>query len=434
MSLPIPATIVPPMAPSWQESFASPLAAIGGEIAELIRSDRNREERAVNMIASASYCPISLRQAEGSHLVNKNVSGWPGQRSMANCEDADRIETLAIERAKTLFGAEAVNVQALSSTLANVAVMRAVLRPGDRLLAFGELAGGHVSHGTDRHITSVNLEVKTFGVDADGRLDLGEARRLARSFRPRMIVAGATSYPREIAFAALREIADEVGALLFSDIAHVAGLVVAGLHANPVPFSDVATTSTQKTLCGPRNGAFTFSRSSFAESIDKAIYPGLQGPAPIHLIAARALQLDLVARPAFADLMRSVTANAKALCDGLRERDITLYTGGTDTHMVVAEAPSPDWSPAALVEAMGRYGVTGNGIRIPQGRHGRSDAAFRFGSVAMSIRGLGQRHFHELGTLFGEILQGGPEASIDGRLASRLAAIAQAFPIPSYVD
>lgn len=419
----------------WGGTFGASLSDIGGEVAELIRADRAREERSINMIASASYCPLALRQAEGTHLVNKNASGLPGRRSMANCEEVDGIENLAIERAKALFGAEAVNVQALSSTLANVAIMRAVLKPGDRLLAFGELAGGHVSHGADRHITSAGLVVRTFGVDGNDMLDLDAARRAALEFRPRMIVAGATSYPRAVDFRGLRAIADEVGALLFSDIAHVAGLVAAGLHDNPVPFSDVASSSTQKTLCGPRNGAFTFSRTEHAEAINAAIYPGLQGPVPIHIVAARAIQLELVARPTFRTLMEAVLANAQALAEGLKENGIPLYTGGTDTHMVIADLRTQEgWTPAELVTALGRYGVTGNGIRVPARAGDPNDAAYRFGSVAMTIRGVDVSTFRELGKLFGRVLAAGPKAATDRAVAARLTEIAEAHPVPSYVD
>lgn len=419
---------------AWRETFAAPLSEIGGDVLGFIRADRRREEGTVNMIASGSYAPFAMRQAEGSHLVNKNASGMPGRRSMANCEEADAIERLAIERAKSVFGSEAANVQALSSTLANVAVFRAIMKPGDRLLSFDSLAGGHISHGTPKHITSLGREVRSFGVDADGRVDFEEARRMAREFRPGVIVAGATSYPRAIDFRALRAIADEVGALLFSDIAHVAGLVATGFHENPVPFSDVATTSTQKTLCGPRSGAFTFSRLAHADAIDEAIYPGLQGPAPMQLIAARAVQLDLVTRPYFKTLMAAVLENAQALCEGLLEAGCGLYTGGTDTHMVLATVREAGWTPGELVAAFGAHGVTGNGMNVPGRARGEPEVAYRFGSTAMTIRGMEAAGFRKLGTLFGRVMRGGPGAPVDAEVRRGVAAFAEAYPVPSYVD
>ncbi|WP_083469212.1 serine hydroxymethyltransferase [Methylobacterium variabile] len=419
---------------AWAQVFGAPLAEIGGDIDRLIQADRDRESRSINMIASGSYCPLAMRQAEGQHLVNKNASGWPGRRTMANCQEVDQIEQLAIDRAKSVFGSQAANVQALSSTLANVAVLRAIMKPGERLLSFDDRAGGHISHGTARHITSAEREVRSFGLTGDDRLDLEGARRLAKEFQPKVIVAGATSYPRAIDFRALREIADEVGALLFSDIAHVAGLVAVGLHDNPVPYSDVATTSTQKTLCGPRSGAFTFSRSEFAAAIDEAIYPGLQGPAPMQLIAARAIQLDLITKPYFASLMQAVVANGKALCEGLREAGYDLFTGGTDTHMVVVDLRDSDWEPATLVPAFGDHGITGNGIRVPRRAGDRNDAAYRFGSTAMTIRGMDEAGFRTLGRLFGRILGRGPNAGVDMGIAREIEMLALAHPVPSYVD
>lgn len=418
----------------WTGLFAASLGQIGADVAELIRRDRDSESASINMIASASYCPRAVRQAEGSHLVNKNASGFVGRRSMANCEEYDRIEELAIGRAKAMFGAEAVNVQALSSTLANLAVLRAIMKPGDGLLAFDEIAGGHISHGSAGHITGEGRVVNTFGVDDDDRLDLEAARSLAKALRPRVIVAGATSYPREIDFQGLRTIADEVGALLFSDIAHVAGLIAVGMHQNPVPFSDVATTSTQKTLCGPRSGAFTFSKREFADAIDAAIYPGLHGAVPANMVAARAILLDIAAQPAFADLMSSVLRNAKALGEGLMERGIDLYTGGTDTHMIVADLRDTDWRPAAIRSWFGRHGITGNGIRLPARKGSPSDAAYRFGSTAMSIRGADEAAFRHMGTLFGDIIRKGPNAAPDPSLTTQLQEIALAFPVPSYTD
>lgn len=413
--------------------FGADAEALGPDVTALVRADRALETGSINLIASASYCPLGLRQLEGSHLVNRAPMGLPGRRSVANCEHLDEIETLAIDRAKAAFGAEHANVQALSSTVANVAALRAVLpAEGARMLTFDELCGGHVSHGAMRHVTSHGREVRSFGVTVDGAVDLDQARDVARALRPHVLLAGPSSYPREIDFAALRSIADEVGALLFSDIAHVAGLIVAGLHSNPVPYSDLSTTSTQKTLCGPRNGAFVFSRARFGDAVDEAIYPGLQGPAAANFIAARAVQMDLVTRPVFSDLMRRVVENARALGDGLREGGCGLYTGGTDSHMVMAYT-GEDWTSAAMVSRLGEHGVTGNGMRAP-GPDGAPRMAFRVGSVAMTVRGAGAEAFHTVGAELAGIFAAGPRSAPDARRTRLLRDLARAHPIPSFLD
>jgi glycine hydroxymethyltransferase len=414
---------------NWQNFFGADAHQLGADVVALIDQDRKREALSLNMIASASYAPLGLRQIEGTHLVNRAPMGLPGRRSVANCEELDAIETLAIDRAKAIFGAEYVNVQALSSTIANVAVLRAILPAEDaRLLTLDELAGGHVSHGAMRHITGANREVISFGVTRTGAVDLDQARDLARKTRPHVLLAGPSSYPREIDFAGLKTIADEVDALLFTDIAHVAGLIAAGLHANPVPFSDVSTSSTQKTLCGPRNGAFVFAK----ERIDAAVYPGLQGPAASNMIAARAVQMEMITRPAFAQLMRDVVANAKAFGAGLEEGGIELYTGGTDSHMIMAYT-GESWTQPELVAGLGAYGVIGNAMRAP-GQAGEPRTAFRFGSVALTIRGFDTAEARKLGREVAEILRAGPAAPVDPARLRKLKDLANAHPIPSFVD
>ena len=418
---------------NWHGFFGADARQAGADVVALIDQDRKREALSLNMIASASYAPLGLRQIEGTHLVNRAPMGLPGRRSVANCEELDAIENLAISRAKAIFGAEYVNVQALSSTIANVAVLRAILPDdGARLLTFDELAGGHVSHGAMRHITGANREVVSFGVTRTGAVDLDQARDLARKTRPHVLLAGPSSYPREIDFAGLKTIADEVDALLFTDIAHVAGLIAAGLHANPVPFSDVSTSSTQKTLCGPRNGAFVFARERFGAAIDAAIYPGLQGPAASNMIAARAVQMEMITRPAFAQLMRDVVANAKAFAAGLEEGGIELYTGGTDSHMIMAYT-GESWTQPDLVAGLGAYGVIGNAMRAP-GLSGEPRTAFRFGSIALTIRGLDIAEARTLGREVAEILRAGQGAPVDAARLRRLKDLANAHPIPSFVD
>lgn len=419
--------------PKWTGLFAQHAAELAPDVVELIGKDQEQERRSINMIASASYCPVGLRELEGTHLVNRAPMGLPRRRSVANCEYLDSIEELAIGRAAEIFGAEHVNVQALSSTIANVGVLNATLpAEGARILAFGELEGGHISHGSSRHATGANRKVETFGVTADGVVDLEGARKVAKKLKPHMIIAGPSTYPREMDFKALRTIADEAGALLFTDIAHVSGLIAAGIHANPVPYSDVSTTSTQKTMCGPRNGAFIFSRRAYGDAIDQAVYPGLQGPAAANIIAARAVQLGFLKTKAFIELMENVVANAKHLASAIEGAGGSLYTGGTDSHMLIAYA-GPKWTQPQLVAMFGQYGVTCNAIRAP-GRSGEPVTSIRLGTTAMTIRGVDKGQWRTVGTCVQKILAAGPDATIDASIRRQLRDIADACPVPSYVD
>lgn len=422
-----------PAPDDWSRLCAADARDLAPDVMGLIQADRQKEAGSLNLIASASYAPLALRQIEGSHLVNRAPMGWVGRRSVANCEQMDAMEQLAIDRARAVFGAEFVNVQALSSTIANVGVLRALLpETGGRILVLDEVAGGHVSHAAGRHITSLTREVESFGVRPEGQVDYEAARAKAQAFRPDVLLVGPSSYPREIDYAALRSIADEVGALLFTDIAHVSGLIAAGLHANPVPFSDVATTSTQKTLCGPRNGAFVFAKARFGAAIDAAIFPGLQGPAASNVIAARAVLMDLVTRRAFRALMERVLANAQALCAGLRAGGVELYTGGTDSHLVMSFT-GEDWDAPALTAALARYGILGNAMTAPH-PGGERRRAFRLGSVALTVRGVGAAEFETLGRDIAAILTAGPGAAVDPARLARMRALAELHPVPSFVD
>jgi glycine hydroxymethyltransferase len=417
----------------WDSLFASDAAQLGPDVAGLIEADRSLEENTINLIASAAYAPLGLRQIEGTHLVNHAPMGLPRKRSVAGCEFLDEIEELAVSRAIKVFGSEYANVQALSSTIANVAVLNVALpRENACLLAFDELAGGHVSHGSSRHITGAGRRVVTFSVDADGLPDYEEARKVALRERPQAIVVGASTYPREIDFQKLRSIASDVGALLITDIAHTAGLIVAGLHANPVPYSDFATTSTQKTLCGPRNGAFIFCCQQYSDAIDAAIYPGLQGPAGANLIAARAVQLDMIQGTPFKTLMKEVVANAQALAESLQEHGISLYAGGTDSHMVVCYADD-GWTSPALTHAFGTHRVSINAIRAP-GSDRKPRQAFRIGTVAMTIRGFDAAAFRLLGRSIAQIVQEGPERGLIPHTHVTLSEMAMLHPVPSFVD
>jgi len=411
----------------WSDLFTADLAVADPEIARLIAAQERQNRATVNLVASETYCPAATLAAEASELVNKNAGGYPPRVSFNGGATMDAIERLAVERAKAIFGAEHANIQSLSATIANIAVLRALLRPGDRLMGFDMAAGGHNSHGDAKHLSGADYAVRSFGVDeTTGAVDYEGARRLAHAFRPHMIVAGSSSYPLAIDFRVLAEIAAETDALLFCDIAHVSGLVIAGLHDNPTRYSAVVTTSTHKTFCGPRTGGLVLCKAEHAAAIDAAIAPGLQAAPGGHIIAARAVLFEIVRKPAFAALMRQVVANARALAEGLREAGATLYAGGTDTHMVVVDLRDSVWTEGDLNNVLLDQGVTANTTGLPA-RHG-GHLGLRFGSTAMTIRGMDAASFQRLGNELGRLLAG----EKDPRRAGRILEWARQFPLPSF--
>ena len=415
----------------WSALFADALPQADREMAELVAGEAARNAATVNLIASESYCPRATIDAEASMLVNKNASGYPGRRDVAGCGIVDRIERLACARARRLFGADHANVQSTASTLANVAVLRALLEPGNRILSLGGTAGGHHSHGDDHHVSGQDYEVEHFGVDETaGGIDVDAVRERLRAFAPKIVIAGSTAYPRAIDFASLAKAAHETGARFFADIAHVAGLVVAGLHDNPVPYSDVVTTSTHKTLCGPRTGGLVLCRAAVAQPIDDAIHPGLQGAPGAHIIAGRAVLLELVGRPAFRTLMQAVVDNARALADSLREQGLALYLGGTDTHMVVVDLGSDDRSARAITARLEAHGLLVNPCALPARREGARRRGLRLGTTAMTVRGMDAEVFAEVAGLLARLVSAPSDAPLDAAAAKRIAELAMAFPIP----
>ncbi len=419
-------------AAAWHSLFAEPQDAIAKDVAELVRLDRADEQRSINLIASAAYCPRATAAFELSHLLNKLVPGSAGQRSVSSSDSIEEIERMAINRARTLFNAQAANVQPLSATVANVAVFRGLLDGGDSVLAFDPAAGGHVSHGGSGSAAHRDYRIHTFGTrEKDGLINLEEVRDKARRIRPRMIVVGATSYPRQIDYRSLGGIAAETGALFFADIAHVSGLIAARLHENPVPYADVATSSTHKTLCGPRTGGIILCKDQVAQKISQALYPGLQGPAAAHIIAARAVLFDLVGRPEFRQLMSSVLENARALAQGLQEAGVPLYTDGTDTHMVVADLRGPAIDHVDPLDYLAAYGIRANVVSLPARAGASSGRGLRFGTTAMTIRGLDSARANEIGKLIGRLLATAPRSAVDSGISNRFAEIAEACTIPS---
>lgn len=419
-----------PPAP-WIDLFSAPLALADTRIAGLLQSQRDQNSNTVNLVASESYCPRATLEAEASALINKNSSGYPPRRSLGGSDILDQVELLAIERAKRLFGAEHANVQALSSTIANIAVVRALVPRGGRILSFDRVAGGHSSHGGRSHISGQDHEVRSFGVVEDtDAVDYAAAADVARTFRPHMVIAGSSAYPGIIDFARLREIADSAGALLFADIAHVSGLVVAGLHPDPVPICDVVTTSTHKTLCGPRTGGLVLCKAVHGKAIDAALMPGLQAAAGGHIIAARAVLFDLVGRPEFRSLMTAVAENARALAAALVCGGLELFGGGTETHMVVVDLRAREADHGEINERLFRHGIVANTVGLPPLVGRPSRLGLRLGSTAMTIRGASARDIEEIGAALVAVLAQPPQNPPNRAVRERMMALAARLPIP----
>ena len=419
------------MSTGWESLFAPSIEESDPEIAGLLRRQEEQNRNTINLIASESYCPRATLEAEASILVNKNISGYPPRRDIGGSEIVNRIEGLAIERAKRLFGAEHANVQALSSTIANIAVVRALLRPGGRILSFDMAAGGHMSHGGANHISGRDYDVQTFGVDEDsGKIDLATARKLAEAFEPHIIIAGSSNYPYRIDFEALHGIGRDVGALLFADIAHVAGLIIAGLHWNPTPSYDVVTTSTHKTFCGPRTGGLVLCKARHAKAIDSALAPGLQAAGGGHIVAARAVLFDIVQRPEFRDLMEAVVVNAKVLAEALVECGVILYAGGTDTHMVVVDLRRTAWTSAGLNPCLLCHGIVASTTTLPALAGADNRLGLRLGSVPMTIRGTDDSGFRTIAENLARVLNTGPDGAVEADVRKTLTGIAEGHPAP----
>jgi glycine hydroxymethyltransferase len=415
----------------WSALFEPAVADADPQVAGLLDEEQRRQDRAVNLIASESYCPRATVEAEASILVNKNATGYPGVREVGGCEVFDRIELLAQNRATRLFGAAHANVQAVSSTIANIAVLRGLLRPGEGILSLQESAGGHHSHGARYHLSGQDYQVTPFGVDETAKaIDIDAVRRLAKSVRPKLIIAGSTAYPRAIDFAALCAVAREVDAHFFADIAHVAGLVATGEHENPAPYADVVTTSTHKTFCGPRTGGLILCKTAHAEAIDRALFPGLQGAPGAHIIAGRAVLFELAGRPAFAQLMKAVRANARALAEGIGKSGLSLYLGGTDTHMVVVDLRTWSVEAHAAEGDLAAHGITANRVSLTRRPDDAGTAGIRLGTVAMTIRGMDAKAFERLGEIVAALLSRTREPGVDPTLAEEVSAFAAEHPAP----
>ncbi|MGB9791374.1 MAG: serine hydroxymethyltransferase [Thermacetogeniaceae bacterium] len=364
------------------------LMPVDPEVALAIRAEERRQQEKLELIASENFVDRAILAAQGSVLTNKYAEGYPGRRYYGGCECVDIVEDLARERAKAVFGADHANVQPHSGSQANMAVFFAVLKPGDRILGMDLSHGGHLTHGSRASISGSYYESHFYGVGEDGYLDYEEIRRKAREVRPRLIIAGASAYPRVIDFSAFSEIANEVGAYLMVDMAHIAGLVAAGVHPNPVPYADFVTTTTHKTLRGPRGGMI-LCRKEYASAIDKAVFPGIQGGPLMHVIAAKAVCLKQAQTEAFRRYQQQVVRNARALGEALMSYGFKLVSGGTDNHLLLVDLRNKNITGKDAEELLDGVGITVNKNTVPGDPLGPNvTCGIRIGTPAVTTRGM----------------------------------------------
>ncbi len=400
------------------------------EIFELISEEYKRQNEHLEMIASENYTFASVMEAMGSVLTNKYAEGYPNKRYYGGCEVVDKIESLAIERAKKLFNCRFANVQAHSGSQANNAVYHALLKPYDKILGMDLSCGGHLTHGAKVSLTGKHYQSFSYGVNLDGYIDYEEVLKIAQSVKPEIIVCGFSAYPREIDFKKFREIADEVGALLLGDIAHVAGLVVTGEHANPFPHCHVVSSTTHKTLRGPRGGLILTNDEEIAAKIDKAIFPGTQGGPLMHVIAAKAVGFKENLKPEFKAYAQLVKSNMQVLAKALQEKNHKLVSGGTSNHLLLMDFLDKPYSGKDADMALGNAGITVNKNTIPgETRSPFVTSGIRIGSAALSARGMGAREFEIIGNKISDILNDINNVSLQLHVKEELKAMASQFPV-----
>jgi glycine hydroxymethyltransferase len=417
--------------------FASPLAEADPEIARALRDELRRQQDGIELIASENIVSRAVLEAQGSVLTNKYAEGYPGKRYYGGCEFVDVAEALAIERAKRLFGCAFANVQPHSGAQANGAVMLALLQPGDTVLGMDLAAGGHLTHGAKPALSGKWFKAVQYGVRReDGLIDHDEVERLAREHRPRMIIAGASAYSRVIDFARFRAIADEVGAYLFVDMAHIAGIVAAGLHPSPLPHAHVVTTTTHKTLRGPRGGLILCEDPELGKRINSAVFPGLQGGPLMHVIAAKAVAFGEALRPDFKLYIQAVLENARALASVMTERGCAIVSGGTDNHLMLVDLRPKGVKGNAAERGLERAGITCNKNGVPfDPEKPAVTSGVRLGTPACTTRGFGVAEFRAVGHMISDVLDGlaatGGEGdrAVEEAVRAKVRDLCERFPI-----
>ena len=399
------------------------------EICSAIRQEARRQEDHVELIASENYVSPAVLAAQGSLLTNKYAEGYPGKRYYGGCEFVDIAENIAIERAKKLFGAPWANVQPHSGSQANQAVYTAVLKPGDTILGMSLAMGGHLTHGSPVNLSGKLYKVVSYGLDAEERIDYAAAEKLALEHRPKLIVTGASAYSRVIDWARFRAIADKCGALLMSDMAHYAGLVATGLYPSPVGVADFVTTTTHKTLRGPRGGLI-LGKAEQEKAINSAIFPGLQGGPLMHVIAAKAVALGEALQPSFKDYQAKVLENARIMAAALAKRGLRIVSGGTDSHMFLVDLRAKNVTGKEAEDALGRAHITVNKNAIPNDpQKPMVTSGIRIGSPAMTTRGFGTEQAEQLSNLVADALEGAQDEVALQRVAREVKAMCARFPV-----
>ncbi|HSE64731.1 MAG TPA: serine hydroxymethyltransferase [Thermoanaerobaculia bacterium] len=419
------------LAPAAAEFLDRDLEAVDPDVAHWIHEEERRQNGGLELIASENFVSRAVREAQGSVLTNKYAEGYPGRRYYGGCEFVDKIETLAIERVKKLFGAEHANVQPHSGSQANMAVYMTVLKPGDTILGMDLSHGGHLTHGHPLSYSGFEYKVVAYGVRReDERIDYDQLASLAREHKPGVIIAGASAYPREIDYRRFAEVADETGAVLMADIAHVAGLVIAGLHVSPVPHAAFVTSTTHKTLRGPRGG-FVLCRADRAKELDRKVFPGVQGGPLEHVIAAKAVAFAEAGAPEFADYQRRVVQNAQALAARLASRGFRLVSGGTDNHLMLVDVGAAGLSGKEAEKMLDAVGLTVNKNTIPfDTRPPLVASGIRVGTPAVTTRGMGVAEMEAIGDAIARVLESRGDAGVQPEVRATVAELCAAFPLP----
>lgn len=410
--------------------FEASIGKVDGDLYGLMVREQGRQRAGLEMIASENFVPRAILEAQGSILTNKYAEGYPHKKYYGGCEFVEEIEDLAIRRAKELFGAEHANVQPHSGTTANMAVYFAVMKPGDTMLAMKLDQGGHLSHGHPLNFTGLIYNVVGYGVRPDTEtIDYDQVRQLALEHRPRVIVAGASAYPRFIDFEAFARIAQEVGAVLMVDMAHIAGLVAGGVHPSPVPHADFVTTTTHKTLRGPR-GALVLCRSQYAAQLDRTVFPGIQGGPLVHVMAGKAVCFHLAMREDFKEYARNVVLNAKALAEALMDRGFRLVSGGTDNHLLLVDLRSKGITGKEAEVLLDRIGIACNKNMIPFDPEKPMVASgIRLGTAALTTRGLGRGEMRTIAEIIDRAIALRDNHQELERLAGQVREMSLAFPL-----
>jgi glycine hydroxymethyltransferase len=404
------------------------------EVWQAIEAERRRQQQGLEMIASENYTSPAVLAAQGSVLTNKYAEGYPGRRYYGGCEFVDVAEKLAIERARQLFGAEHANVQPHSGAQANMAVYFACLEPGDTILAMDLAHGGHLTHGMRLNFSGKWYRVVSYGVDRSAeRIDFDQVVQLARDHRPKLIVAGASAYPREIDFGRFAQICAEVKALLMVDMAHVAGLIAAGLHDNPVPVADFVSSTTHKTLRGPRGG-FILCKKDWTQKINQAVFPGLQGGPLMHVVAAKAVAFAEALTPAFRSYAAQIIANAKSLAHELQRLGFRLVSGGTDNHLLLVDVASRGLTGKVAEQALDLAGITINKNMIPfDTRPPLDPSGMRIGTPALTTRGMREPEMRTIAAWIGEVLSSPEDRAVLERVRGGARQLGQQFPAPANI-